>query len=152
MKSCKKNASVLSNDGFTMLDMLLTFSVFCTIVSFFPFIVGFMDVESFADGRVQRLEWEVFVSQIKKEIRMSTSLTVSGQSIVMEKEGKVILYEKYGTNIRRRVDFKGHEIILQNVPSVQFENIPNGVRVMATDRFGRNYLEEIHVFVGKGVP
>ena len=32
------------------------------------------------------------------------------------------MYEKYGSNIRRRVDLKGHEIMLQNIKAVKFEN------------------------------
>ncbi len=101
--------------------------------------------------RVQRLEWEVFVSQIKKEIRMSSKITVTNQTIMLERDGQIIIYERYGSNLRKRVDNKGHEILLQQVDVFQFEKLLNGVRIRLTDRYGHEYREEIRTIIRNGV-
>jgi competence protein ComGF len=93
------------------------------------------------------MEWEVFTSQIKKEIRMSTSITVLNQTLLLQKDGQTIFYEKYGTNLRRRVDYKGHEILLQNVGTFQFEKIGNGIRVKLVDKYGHEYREDFQVLI-----
>ncbi len=103
------------------------------------------------EKRIQRLEWEVFISQIKKEVRMSTSVTVLNQTILLQKDGETIIYEKYGTNLRRRVDYKGHEILLQNIGSFQFEKLRNAVRVNLMDKYGHEYKEEVRIFIRDGV-
>lgn len=146
-----KNVKVLNNGGFTLVEMLLTFSIFCIIVSFLPQSFQLMINEQPIEKRIQRLEWEVFISQIKKEVRMSTSITVLNQTILLQKDGETIIYEKYGTNLRRRVDYKGHEILLQNVGSFQFEKLRNAFRLNLIDKYGHEYKEEVRVFIRDGV-
>ena len=99
------------------------------------------------ESRIQRMEWEVFSAQIKKEIRVSRKITVNNQLLLLDKDGQTISYEKYGTNIRRRVDFKGHEILLQRVNTFRFEKIINGVRVYVVDQYGNEYWEEIYAYI-----
>ncbi len=148
----KKSVKVLNSKGFTLLEMLFSFSVYCIIVSFFPLLVRLIIDDQPLEMRTQRMEWEVFISQMKKEVRLSNKVTVnSNQILLLEKNGKIIIYEKYGSNIRRRVDYKGHEVLLQNVNFFQFEKISNGVRVKVTDVYGREYLEEIQSFLREGV-
>ena len=57
------------------------------------------------------------------------------------------MYEKYGSNIRRRVDLKGHEIMLQNIKAVTFEPIVNGVRISVQDRFDQSESQVIRTMV-----
>ncbi len=110
-------------------------------------LISTLSREQPLERRVQRLEWEVFISQIKKEIRMSQKVTINNQSLLLEKDGSIIIYEKYGTNLRRRVDYKGHEIILQQVRAFQFQRLLNGVLVQVTDTYGHDYREEIRLIL-----
>jgi competence protein ComGF len=148
----KKRVEILNSRGFTLLEMLFSFSIFCIIVSFLPLLMRIMINDQPFEMRNQRMEWEVFISQMKKEVRLSNKLTVNtSQTLLLEKNGKTVIYEKYGTNIRRRVDYKGNEFLLQNVSFFQFERIVNGVRVKVTDIYGREYLEEVRIFIREGV-
>ena len=142
-----KNVKYLNEAGFTLVEMLLAFSIFLTLVSFLPLISRIMLQDQLLENRIQRMEWEVFSAQIKKEIRVSKKITVNNQLLLLEKDGQTISYEKYGTNIRRRVDFKGHEILLQRVSNFRFENIINGVRVYVVDQYGNVYWEEIYAYI-----
>lgn len=142
-----KNVAVQNNKGFTLVEMLVAFSIFSIIISFLPMLISTINRDQLLERRGQRLEWEVFISQIKKEIRMSQKVTISNQRLLLEKDGAVIIYERYGSNLRRRVDYKGHEIILQHVQSFQFEVLLNGVSVKVTDTYGYDYQEEIRLLL-----
>lgn len=142
-----KNAKYLNESGFTLLEMLFAFSIFLIIVSLLPLSYRIILEDKMIESRIQRLEWEVFISQIKKEVRTSSKVTVFNQVLVLEKDGQTIIYERYGTNIRRRVDSKGHEILLQNVSSFKFEKMINGVCLYVTDKYGYEYLVRFRAFI-----
>jgi competence protein ComGF len=146
-KRTLKNVKYLNENGFTLLEMLLSLSVFLILASFFPVMTKILLQEQHLDNRIQRMEWEVFSAQVKKEIRVSKKMTISNQLVLLEKDGQIISYEKYGTNIRRRVDYKGHEILLQKVQSFRFEKLKNGVRVYVEDLYGYEYEESIYSFI-----
>jgi competence protein ComGF len=142
-----KNARRLNNKGFTMLEMLFAFSIFCLIISYVPIFYKIVIHEDSLNRRLQEMEWEVFVSQVKKEIRMSDRLQISGSKLFLEKDGRLILYEKYGDNLRRRVDFSGHEVLLQQVDSIDFKKLHNGVQMTVTDKGGREKTTAIRSFI-----
>nr|WP_274855758.1 competence type IV pilus minor pilin ComGF [Bacillus methanolicus] len=137
----------MNNKGYTMLEMLFAFSIFCLIVSFVPIFFKIVIHEESLNRRLAMMEWEVFVSQVKKEIRMSDRLQISGSKLFLEKDGKLILYEMYGENLRRRVDFLGHEILLQQVQSIHFQKLQNGVQITVTDKGGTEKTTAILSFI-----
>ena len=71
---------------------------------------------------------------------MSEGISVENNRLTFVKNGQSIMYEKYGSNIRRRVDLKGHEIMLQNIKAVTFEPIANGMRISVQDRFDQSEI------------
>ncbi len=91
------------------------------------------------EASLQAMEWDVFSSQIKKEIRLSSRAEVISNRLILTKEAETIQYEKYGTNLRRRVNSTGHEILLQNVSQYSFTLINNAVKIDVTDLRGRKY-------------
>lgn len=129
------------------MEMLFAFSIFSVIVALLPLMVQLIIQDRPLDTRTHRFEWEVFISQIKKEVRMSQRVTVNNQKIQLDKDGQIIIYEKYGSNLRRRVDGKGHEVLFQQVDFFRFERIPNGILVEMIDSYGNEYREEIRVLL-----
>ncbi|MCQ6273718.1 ComGF family competence protein [Bacillus sp. V3B] len=127
-----------NNKGFTFVEMICAFSIFLMIVSFFPLCLRLLYQEGFVEERLQKMEWAVFIGQTKKEIRMSDKVSVVGNRLTLVKDGQSIIYERYGSNIRRRVNLKGHEITLQNIKTVTFEEVVNGVRISVLDHFDQN--------------
>ncbi|WP_318508427.1 competence type IV pilus minor pilin ComGF [Bacillus sp. T3] len=146
-QSLNKFVKNQNDRGFTLVEMLFAFSIFSMIVILLPLMVQLLIQDQPLEKRIQHFEWEVFISQMKKELRMSQKITVVNQRIQLEKDGQIIIYEKYGTTLRRRVDGKGHEIILQQVAAFQFTRLPNGVFVSVEDYFGNKYQEEIRVLL-----
>ena len=138
---------VLNNRGFTIVEMIIAFSAFLFIVSLIPLSLRLLYQDGFVEGRLQRMEWEVFIGQAKKEIRMGEGISVENNRLTFVKNGQSIMYEKYGSNIRRRVDLKGHEIMLQNIKAVTFEPIANGVRISIQDQFDQSESQIIRTMV-----
>ncbi|MEH7084754.1 competence type IV pilus minor pilin ComGF [Neobacillus drentensis] len=141
IRSFQKSKSVgcLNDDAFTLIEVLISFSIFTTIIFFmtplFQIILSNKDTEA----ALQTMEWDVFSSQIKKEIRLSSRAEVISNRLILTKEAETIQYEKYGTNLRRRVNSTGHEILLQNVSQYSFTLIDNAVKIDVTDLWGRKY-------------
>lgn len=135
--------------GFTMLEMIFCFAIFCMIVAYIPLLLQII-YSSQTDVQLQRFEWEVFVNQIKKEIRIVDGLYVKNQKVYMQKGRDIVTYEKYQDKLRRRVNDSGHEVLLQNVAFVQFIEITNGVKVNVTDHEGKKYEASMYSYLEFG--
>ncbi len=96
---------------------------------------------------IQAMEWEVFCSQIKKEIRMSSHAEVLSARLILTKDSDTVIYEKYGSNLRRRVNSNGHEIILQNVSQYTFSIFKNVVTVFVIDTWGKEHSVTVYPLV-----
>ncbi len=134
----------MNNKGVILLDMLFSLFLFLIIVSFIPPTLHLVLEKQLAAAELQNMEWQLFVSQLKKEVRISESIQVENNKLLLYADGENIIYEAYGGKIRRRVDFTGHEVTLQNVVSVQFSKLKNGVQVKIKDDY--NQQNEAHIW------
>lgn len=82
-----------------------------------------------SDVTLQNMEWQVFCAQLKKEIRFASHVEVVSGKLFLKKDNETVIYEQYGSNLRRRVNFTGHEIVLQNVDQYSFSLQRNAVKV-----------------------
>lgn len=98
-------------------------------------------------GEDQPLEWEVFSSQLKREVRSYMKVEVLSGRLFLTKDAETIQYERYGTNVRRRVNSTGNEIVLQNVSDVVFVLLNNAVKVTVKDTWGKQYSIVIYSFI-----
>lgn len=97
--------------------------------------------------RIQEMEWEVFCGQIKKEIRMSTHAEVVAGRLVLTEAPDTVIYEKYGNNLRRRVNYTGNETLLQNVSEYTFTIMNNSVKVTVKDIWGKKYAVSVYPLI-----
>ncbi|MBL4951418.1 prepilin-type N-terminal cleavage/methylation domain-containing protein [Neobacillus sp. YIM B02564] len=134
-----KFAANSNENAFTLVEALFALSIFSIIVfllaPIFQIILDHRDNQI----RLQEMEWEVFCSQFKKEIRLSTEAKVESGQLILTKGKDSIIYEKYETNLRRRVNFTGHEVVLQNVSQHAFELLNNAVKVTVKNNLGKEY-------------
>ncbi|OLS41789.1 competence protein comGF [Bacillus sp. MRMR6] len=126
---------------------MFALTIFTTIVFFIApvFQIMFKNIDS--EAQLQAMEWEVFGSQVKKEIRMSSRADVVSGRLVLIKNNESIFYEKYQSNLRRRVNSTGHEIILQNVFEVNFVKQNNSIKISVIDVWGKEYSLIVHSYV-----
>ncbi|MFP5109232.1 competence type IV pilus minor pilin ComGF [Neobacillus sp. C211] len=140
----------LNEKAFTLIEVLIAFSIFTTIIFFMTPVFQIILTNKDTEASLQAMEWEVFSSQIKKEIRLSTRAEVISGRLVLTKDTETIQYEKYGTNLRRRVNSTGHEIILQNVSQYSFTILNNAVKTIVTDLWGKEYSVTAFPLVNSG--
>lgn len=96
------------------------------------------------------MEWDVFSSQIKKEIRMSTKGQVVNNRLILTEDIGSVTFEKYENILRRRVNNTGHEVLLQNVAEVNFTLLPNTVRVEVKDLNQIEHIVNVATFLNWG--
>lgn len=147
--SCQEQKFVLyrNENGFTLLEVLFAFSIFMTIVFFMVPVLHIVLDNKDSNGRLQEMEWDVFCSQIKKEIRISSNAEVVSGRLVLTNNNETINYEKYGSNLRRRVNSSGHETLLQNVSSVTFIRNNNSVKIIVKDVWGKEYNVVVQSYI-----
>lgn len=142
-----KYADFKNEQAFTLIEALFALSIFSTIVFFAaPLLQIILNDKAFL-AENQEMEWEVFCSQIKKEIRMDSGAEVFAGRLILTKDTDSIQYEKYGSNLRRRVNNLGHEIILQNVSDVSFSLQNNAVKVWVKDIWGKEYSVMVYSYI-----
>ncbi|WP_449536960.1 competence type IV pilus minor pilin ComGF [Ferdinandcohnia sp. Marseille-Q9671] len=130
---------VRNERGFTLVEMLVTFSMMLVILSFIsPFLSVLFRSN---DEQFNQLEWQIFIQQMKMEIREAKEITVSTNHSVsfVNAAGDIVSFEKYTDKMRRRVNRKGHEVLLQNISSVTFELKTNGYLISVLTVDGDNY-------------
>lgn len=131
---------MVSNEkGFTFVEMLVTFSILLVILSF---ISPFLGVVYRDNGeQFNKLEWQILIQQMKMEIREASEISVSKNSSVSFKNaaGDVVSFEKYTDKVRRRVNLKGHELLLQHITDVTFEPRMNGFLISVVTVDGKTY-------------
>lgn len=136
-----------SEKAFTLIEVLFAFSIFMTIVFFIVPVLHIVLDNKDSNGRLQEMEWDVFCSQLKKEIRISSKAEVVSGRLVLTNNNETINYEKYGSNIRRRVNSLGHETVLQNISSVTFTRINNSMKIIVKDVWGKEYNVIVYPYI-----
>lgn len=134
---------MFNDKGFMLLDMLFSLFLFLLIIAFLPPILHIIIEKQMVAVQLKEMEWQVFVGQLKKEVRMSESIHVENNKLLLYVDGENIMYELYLTKIRRRVNATGHEVTLQGVASVQFSEIHNGVKVEVKNVY--NQQKEVNI-------
>ncbi|WP_210365913.1 competence type IV pilus minor pilin ComGF [Bacillus sp. REN3] len=149
IKRTAKNALMLNERGFTMLEMITSLATMLVIATIFPMGIKLFLADGIYEQGLWRMEWELFSIQAKKEIQNAETVSVQADRIVLQGDGKTVLYEKYGNSIRRRVDNEGHEILLQNISSLKLGEFEGGVEIFAVHLSGSGRSLRIQYFIQK---
>jgi competence protein ComGF len=130
----------LNEKAFTLIEVLISFSIFSTIIFFMAPVFHIFLNQKTMQTELQSMEWDVFCSQVTQEIATVSRAEVIAGRLILTKGSETIQYEKYGSNLRRRVNSTGHEIILQNVSEYSFSIVNNAVKIRVVDVWGKEYL------------
>jgi competence protein ComGF len=131
--------------GFTILEMLITLNVLLVLLSLFPLLFSVLSKWMFTMNSLNPFELEVAKQQISFEIREAKEVSIESASIKLENhDNQTIQYEQYNNILRRRVNNSGHEVVLQRINSVEFGLVSKGVKLTIFDE-----SNIIHVIVIK---
>lgn len=133
--------------GFMLHEMLLSLTISIVIVFLLSFPLQIILNQELTERELYNMEWETFLLQLKKETRMVDTIKVENNKLLLYVDGSVVSYEKYGTNIRRRVDATGHEIALQHVMDVDFSNLKNGFHIQVVNLYGEEKESDVHSYL-----
>ncbi|MFJ7975077.1 competence type IV pilus minor pilin ComGF [Peribacillus sp. NPDC096379] len=146
----KRFVTQLNNRGFTLIEMLLSLSIFILIAGMIVQLYVVVGKELYQDKRLNQMEWEIFLQQIKGELWQSSSQTILNDSIYMVVGENIISIEKYDHILRRRVNRTGHQIMLQNVSSFHCRMEGNKIVISVKDLAGNTFTRVLRPFVTSG--
>ncbi|MFD1705393.1 competence type IV pilus minor pilin ComGF [Siminovitchia sediminis] len=112
----KKNHIVWSNrSGFTLLETIFSIFIVSVILSLLPLLYYWFFSIDRALSVEGDFEWNTFLIQLRKELETADTIFLRPERMYLTKNHSIIKYERFQRNIRRQVDDKGQEIVLQNV-------------------------------------
>ena len=114
-------------------------------MSFMPLVFKVISVNENIDERKQKIEWLVFIQQLKKEVRVAEKISLDNRGVlILLIDNQSISYEKYGDKLRRRVNGAGHEVVLQKLQSVQFEVKEDNMVLIYKNIFQKEYRSSFY--------
>ncbi|XRG76821.1 competence type IV pilus minor pilin ComGF [Rossellomorea sp. GAMAL-10_SWC] len=135
--------------GFTLLETLFSLVLFLMIISISTSSIKSFVKRNYNYESVNRLELDNFIKEVQKEANKSIGFTVHSDLLLFEEFNQVtISYQKYATIIRRQRLGLGHEIVLQNIRDIKFEQISERqILVKVIDLNGGIYEKTIRMFI-----
>lgn len=128
--------------------MLVSFTLFLIIVSFFPIIIPLAKQTYNPDFSMNEMEWEIFVNQLAMEYREAKEVGIHATTLTLKMENnQIITYERYEDKIRRRVDASGHEVVLQHIKNIMYEQQKERLLIRSTDGVNKVREETITTFL-----
>lgn len=150
MVRMRKFVMLRNNEGFTMIEMLLSLVIFMIISTLVLQI--FTSVNRLTlNHTFHQKEWEMFTLQLQSEIRNSTEQLVADNKLYLLVNERIVTIEYYSRQnmVRRQVDGVGHEVMLQEVKHFDVEKEANQIIVQLSDYEGNQYRREFHSFLRK---
>lgn len=145
-----KYVKKLKNEkGFTLLETLFSLVLFLMIISISTSSIKSFVKRNYSYESVNRLELDNFIKEVQKEANKSIGFTVHSDLLLFEEFNQVtVSYRKYATIIRRQRLGLGHEIVLQNIRDIKFEQISERqILVKVIDLNGGIYEKTIRMFI-----
>ncbi|WP_261129429.1 competence type IV pilus minor pilin ComGF [Bacillus sp. Marseille-Q3570] len=146
----KSQFVVKHEGGYTLLEMIISLSIFLTLAALTPLM--FSAIFSTSGQPLHHQEISLFFEQADKELQGSISAEKRWNRLnLMQPDGNEISYEKNGDRIVRKVNGAGFEIILQDIQSFRTENDPYSVEliVQTSDDFFTHKATLIEPFLNQ---
>ncbi|MFB7642189.1 competence type IV pilus minor pilin ComGF [Peribacillus butanolivorans] len=148
MKWVNQNPFVMlrKNDGFTLIEMLFSLMILMTISIFILQLFSIIHTQLESKDKLHPKEWEIFTMQMQQEVRGAKSQDVIENKLYLLSGDQLSFIEQYEDKLRRRVNGKGHEVILQNISKFKVEKDGNVIVLNITDKAGNTVIRRFHPF------
>ncbi|MEW5551857.1 competence type IV pilus minor pilin ComGF [Peribacillus frigoritolerans] len=134
------------NDGFTMIELLFSLLILMTTSLFVLQLFSIIHTQMRSVDKLHPKEWEVFTMQMKQEVRSSKAQDVMGNKLYLLSGEQLSSLEQYEDKVRRRVDGRGHEVILQNISEFRVNKDGSVIVINITDKAGTTFSRRFHPF------
>ncbi|PFU40143.1 competence protein ComG [Bacillus cereus] len=130
--------------GFTLIEMI---ACLLLLVMFFLLLprLHIMGIENTHSRGLNDWEWDVFLGQMQLEFRE----VISGRNIERENDWNIlrfqlrnddeVTYEKVNSNLIRKVNRRGREVILQRIEAISYKLTPQLLYICVKDIGGEIY-------------
>jgi len=136
-----------NEQGYTFLNMLLSFIVYAIIISSLSMVFHFLMSHSQHSYDLKPFEWELFTVQLHRELKDATDIQVKDEQLSFKnKLGEIVTVQQYKNLIRRQVNGKGHEIYLFRVKDIELNKIEDGIKIKVFSNFGKDYEHIFRIF------
>lgn len=135
------------NDGFTMIEMLMSLLILMVISIFVLQFFTIIHTQIGTKNKMHPKEWEIFTLQMQQEIRSSKNQEVVENKLYLLSGEDISLIEQYNDKLRRRVNGAGHEVVLQNISKLNVEKDGNVIVLNITDKAGTTFIRKFHPFI-----
>jgi competence protein ComGF len=148
MKWVNQNPFVMlrKNDGFTIIEMLFSLMILMTTSFFILQLFSIIHTQLESKDKLHPKEWEIFTMQMQQEVRGAKSQDVIENKLYLLSGDQLSFIEQYEDKLRRRVNGKGHEVILQNISKFKVEKDGNVIVLNITDKTGNTVIRRFHPF------
>lgn len=129
-------------NGFSLLSILFAMTI---LFMSMPFIV-YLIKASFYTSYYEELSVQQFFHFMQDELIMAEYYEVDRHVVSFFVDGETVTMDKHGSNIRRQVSGKGHEIFLRDVQAITFNSVSFGVQIQVTTLEGEHYEKTIRYY------
>lgn len=135
---------IRNQKGFTLIESLLSLYILSFISILLIMLLSTLLFQT-NSKKLHPFELENFVIQAQSELREANEWGVNNNVIFMtSRHDEHITYSTYNELIRRQVEGRGHEVLLQNVSSFSCEEFDNGIKLNITDINGNKFIRYIY--------
>lgn len=142
------------NKGYTLIETVLALAGLTLLLSLSPLVIHVLN-NSPNEISLDPHEVELFFIQANMEVKDSVKLYLNQEKLILLKSnGDEVSYVHYKNLIRRQVDNRGHEPLLNNIRDVQFKLLGRGrgVKIIVTGTKGRSYERIFSLFTSRVAP
>ncbi|OIJ11306.1 hypothetical protein BKP37_15970 [Anaerobacillus alkalilacustris] len=128
-------------NGFTSIEVLIAFFIFLVIASILP---QFFRIITFEPKLLHRMETSTFFQQLTFDVHQAATILVDNNILYLQKSNdETVTYAYHQQRIRRQVNNKGQEIVMQNIVDVNFVQWSNGIDITVTDIFNNTHNRRV---------
>ncbi|PEW03373.1 competence protein ComG [Bacillus cereus] len=130
--------------GFTLIEMIVCLLLLSMFFLLLPRL-HIMGIENTHSKGLNDWEWDVFLGQMQLEFRE----VISGRKIERENDWNMlrfqlrnddeVTYEKVNSNLIRKVNMRGREVILQRIEAISYKLTPQLLYIRVKDIGGEIY-------------
>ncbi|HBM4072687.1 competence type IV pilus minor pilin ComGF [Listeria innocua] len=121
-----------STSAFTLLETILSITIVLSISSLIPLFFECYHKTIQLSNLDQTSEWQLFLVQTRLELEKATNIQVNPEKLSFKVNDNLVTYSKYNNILRRQVNGKGHEPLLDKVTNWQITNEENQLILKVT--------------------
>ncbi|WP_102027037.1 competence type IV pilus minor pilin ComGF [Salirhabdus sp. Marseille-P4669] len=124
-------------NGYTFITILFSLSIFIMITPFLSSLIQLFI--SMNDSKTEDYSIANFFYLLQYELNQSNGVQLTTSGLLLHQNDQMITIERYTNQIRRRVNYAGHEVMLFNVQSIKWEDEKHTLYVTIKIQGGETY-------------